>query len=72
MKNTLRIFNFTIKLFVILIFIHFILKFFTIQEGLGNFKLLKMEKKYIKKKFRKDKEKISIKKKISINIKDVW
>ena len=53
MKNTLRIFNFTIKLFVILIFIHFILKFFTIQEGLGNFKLLKMEKKYIKKKFKK-------------------
>ena len=53
MKNTLRIFNFTIKLFVILIFIHFILKFFTIQEGLANFKLLKMEKKYIKKNFKR-------------------
>ena len=55
MKKTLNIFNFIIKLFIILMIIHFIYKFFTIQEGMGvgGLNFLKMEKKYIKKKFKR-------------------
>tara|TARA_Y100000590_G_scaffold372361_1_gene435397 strand:- start:720 stop:977 length:258 start_codon:yes stop_codon:yes gene_type:complete len=53
MKITLNIFNFFIKLFIMIIVGHCIYKFFTIQEGYLNLNLLKMEKKYIKKKFKR-------------------